>query len=99
MKKFRTRDLKDELFEPGTYYLHRFSYPTDPRDWEKLDWTLEFVGGLRPPPLRLSDISRISIRKGPVVKHFQTSNIQLLFPETMKDLVGPDLFPHFLDIY
>ena len=70
MKKFLTRDLRDELCEPLTYYLHRLSYPTDPLDLEKLVWTLEFVRGLRRQPLRLSDLSTISIRKATGGKHF-----------------------------
>ena len=99
MKKFRTRGLKDELFQPLTYYLERLRYPTDPEDWGKLEWTLDFVRGLRRQPLRLSDLSRISIRKATGGKHFQASILQLPLPIIMKDFVRADLFPHFLDIY
>ena len=99
MKKFRTRDLKKELFQPLSDYLQRLSYPTDSRDWDKVEWTLDFVRGLRRQPLRQSDLSRISIRKAIGGKHFQAALLLLPLPTIMKDFVPVDLFPHFLDFY
>ena len=99
MKKVRTRDLTDERFVPLIYYLHRLSYPNDPGNFDKLESTLVFVRVLRGQPFRLSDLYRISIQTAKGGKHFQASVIQLPLPTTMKEIVLPDLFPHFLDVY
>ena len=97
--KVRTADRKDDLIEQLTHYLERLSFNTDPRNWEILKWTLEFVLALRPQPLRLSHLSRISIGKGTAGKPFQASLQKLPLPTTMKDFVRADRFPHFLDVY
>ena len=38
LKKFRTPDRKDVLFEPLSDYIERLSFNTDRADWEILKW-------------------------------------------------------------
>ena len=99
LKRFGTRDRNDVVFQPLTCNLERLSSNTDPEDWEWLKWIVEFVRAFRQRPLRLSDLSRRSIRKATCRKHFQASILLLPFPTIMKDFVRADLFPNFPEVY
>ena len=99
LKKFRTRDITDPLFNPLSYPLERLQYYCNSGDWDMMKKTLEHARALRHQPLSLTDLSRISIRRAVGVRHINQSGRALPLPLKMKEFVRANIMPELLAKY
>ena len=93
---FRKRELPGILYYPLTHNIRWLGYEVEERDWESTRRTLQYARALRRQPLRLVNLSRISIRKAVGGQHFEAAIRQLPLPKKMKAFVRADIMPSLL---
>ena len=92
----RKRQMRAILFHPLSQKIRWLGYGIEPKDWDSMRKTLKYVRALRRQPLRLLDLSRISIRKAVGGQHFEAAIRQLPLPQKMKSFVRADIMPSLL---
>ena len=71
-------------------------YEDEERDWVGTRRTLQYARALRPQPLRIQDLSRISILKAVGAQDFEAAIRELPLPKRMKAFVRADIIPTLL---
>ena len=96
LNMIRKEVLPGILYHPLSPNIRWLGNDVEEGVWETTRTTLQYARELRAQPLRLLDLSLISIRKAVCGQHFEASSRQLARPKKMKAFVRADIMPTLL---